>query len=364
MPDASKTVTLPTPLKMYRGGRLDSVAIAYETWGELNPARDNAVLIFTGLSPSAHAASSPADPEPGWWEDMVGPGKPIDSNRFHVICVNSLGSCFGSTGPASVNPDTGKPYRLDFPMLSIEDIAGAAHAALVQLGIDRLQAVIGPSLGGMSALAFALLYPQSVASLVSISSAVHALPFAIAVRSLQREMIRNDPEWHGGYYEMNPVQGMRLARKLGMMSYRSPQEFKQRFNRHRTDMQVELPGPFEMEFEIEAYLEAHARKFVGAFDANCYLYLSHAMDLFDAAEHGGGSLETAFARLAGKKALAIGVETDILFPVEQQEQLARLLEQANADVSFTCLASLQGHDSFLIDMERFGPAVGGFLRAL
>lgn len=365
MPSARKIVRLPEPLPMYRGGSLPEVEIAYETWGELNAARDNAVLVLTGLSPDAHAAGSEADPEPGWWEAMIGPGKPLDTDRFHVICLNSLGSCFGSTGPASVNPKTGRPYRLDFPMLSIEDIAESAARALTELGIDELAAMVGPSLGGMSALAFCLLHPGRVRNLVSISSAAHALPFAIAVRSLQREMIRNDPAWAAGYYEssdgLGPVQGMRLARKLGMLSYRSPQEWKERFGRQRTGMSVDMPGPFDLEFEVEAYLEAHAQKFIGNFDANCYLYLSHAMDLFDAAEHGGGSLPDALARLKGMGALVVGVETDILFPVEQQQDLAHGLTDAGAQVEFAELPSLQGHDSFLIDFDRFGPVISGFL---
>lgn len=360
MPDARQSIRLSKPLPMYRGGQLPVVDIAYETWGELNAARDNAVLLFTGLSPSAHAASNPADPEAGWWEDLIGLGKALDSTRFFIICVNSLGSCFGSTGPASINPASGKPWRLDFPMLSVEDIARAAHGLLPALGIEQLQAVVGPSLGGMSALAFALQFPSATVRLVSISSAARALPFAIAIRSLQREMIRNDAAWQDGYYASTPVQGMRLARKLGMLSYRSPQEWIERFGRQPTSMSVDMPGPFDLEFEIEAYLEAHARKFIGNFDANCYLYLSHAMDLFDAAAH-GGSDAVAFARLAGKRALVIGVETDILFPLAQQEELADLLNAGGCATTLARLDSLQGHDSFLIDTARFGAAIGDFL---
>ncbi|HET9680313.1 MAG TPA: homoserine O-acetyltransferase [Gammaproteobacteria bacterium] len=361
---ARKTIRLPEPLTMYRGGTLDQVDIAYETWGELSAARDNAVLLFTGLSPSAHAASSPEDTEPGWWEEMIGSGKPLDTNRFHIICVNSLGSCFGSTGPASVNPATGKPWRLDFPMLSIEDTATAAWHVLQQLGIEKVAAVAGPSLGGMSALAYCLQYPQTAGALISISSTACALPFAIAVRSLQREMIRNDPDWQGGYYDKTPVQGMRLARKLGMLSYRSPQEWKERFGRQPSDISVDMPGPFDLEFAVEAYLEAHARKFIGNFDANCYLYLSHALDLFDAAEHGKGDLQQALQKLRGLQALVIGVETDLLFPIEHQQQLADELNAAGCKTQLARLPSLQGHDSFLIDFERFGPEIKKFMKRL
>lgn len=362
MSKATKTVALDTPFTMHRGGELPETQIAYETWGTLSPRKDNVVLIFTGLSPSAHAASSPADPEPGWWEAMVGPGKAIDSDRFYVICVNSLGSCFGSTGPASTNPRTGKIYRLDFPELTIEDIAAAAHAALAQIGIDHLCAVVGPSLGGMSALAYALQFPGSYDHLLLISSAARALPLTIAVHSLQREMIRSDPAWCGGYYppRTQPIAGMRDARKLGMLSYRSAEEWKQRFGRRR----VATPPaePFGIEFEVEAYLEARAREFIGGFDANCYLYLSRAMDWFDAREH--GSATELCRKLRCEGALVIGVGTDFLFPLEQQRALATTLEHAGANVRFEALDSLQGHDSFLVDFERFIPAVGGYLRQI
>ena len=291
--------------------------MAYETWGELNDARDNAILIFGGLSPSAHASSSAEDLSDGWWEDMIGPGLALDSDRFHIICVNSLGSCFGSTGPASVNPETGKVYRLTFPVLTLEDIAEAAYGVVRELGIEQLHTVIGCSMGGMSGLAFCVRHPEATRNLISISSAARAEPFSIAVRSLQREMIRSDPKWLLGNYESNdpPLVGQRLARKLGMMSYRSPEEWIQRFGRQRTTATEEnVNDPFKVAFSVEAYLENHANKFSGGFDPNCYLYLSRASDLFDLAEH-GGSLKSGFKRLKLQRALVIGVTTDILFPL-------------------------------------------------
>jgi len=346
------------------GSELPQIDIAYETWGTLDHERSNAVLLFTGLSPSAHAASSAADPSPGWWEDMVGPGKPFDTDRWFVICVNSLGSCFGSTGPASIDPRAQTPYRLRFPVLAIEDIAAAAHEVILALGIERLAAVSGSSMGGMDALAYALLFPGRVRALVQVSCAVHSLPFAIALRSLQREMIRSDPEWQRGEYApgQGPIRGMRLARKLGMITYRSAAEWRDRFGRER----VNQPSgdAFGINFEIESYLEAHALKFVGGYDANCYLYMSRAMDLFDAAAHGGGILEKAFARIDVNDALVIGVETDFLFPVDQQRELSRLLDAPGRRVEFHPLASIQGHDSFLVDMDRFRPVLGEFFASL
>ena len=359
---ARRIVTLPEPFGMRQGGVLRGVQVACETWGRLGADSSNVLLLFTGLSPSAHAASSPADPTPGWWEEMVGPGKPIDTGRFHVICVNSLGSCFGSTGPASVNPDTGRAYGLKFPTLTVEDIAAAARQALQVLGIPRVQATVGASLGGMSALAYALLFPAEVEAAVCISSATHSEPFSIAIRSLQRELIRWDPEWRGGEYPpgQGPREGMRLARKLGMLSYRSAREWAERFGRERSKEGNEA---FGIEFEVESYLESRARSFIGGFDANSYLYLSRAMDLFDVAEH-GGTVDKALRRLRLKRAQVVGVETDILFPLHQQQHLADSLKRAGVDTQLVSLPSKQGHDSFLVDMQRFRPVVGDFLAAL
>jgi len=358
--DAVQRVVLPGRFEMRRGGALEQVQIAYETWGTLSSEGDNVVLIFTGLSPGPHAASSPGDPSPGWWEYMIGPGKPIDTNRYCVICVNSLGSCFGSTGPSSINPVTGAPYRLGFPELSIEDIAASARKALQQMGIERVHAVVGASLGGMSTLAYAMMFPQALERMVIISAAVRASTFAIADRSLQREIIRSDPEWRGGDYDPDrpPLNGLRLARKLGLMSYRSAVEWQHRFGRERIDARA-TPGPFDMEFQIESYLEANARKFMSVFDANSYLYLSRAMDWFDAADH-GETLPDAMARIRATEALVIGVTSDFLFPVAQQRELAQLLSDSGCTTTFAELESVQGHDAFLVDEARFAPQVSRF----
>ncbi len=363
MPSARKTLKLDRPFEMRRGGALHGVEIAYETWGDLAFCYDNAILIFTGLSPSAHAASSTEDPSPGWWEDMIGPGRPIDTRRYFVICVNSLGSPFGSTSPASINPGTGKPYRLTFPVLTVEDIARAGYEVTQSLGVRELAAVVGPSLGGMTVLAFSALFPNAARSLISISASARSSPFAIALRSLQREIIRRDPQWQEGNYEEDsiPVSGMRLARKLGMITYRSAKEWALRFGRERADAERKPGDPFGIDFEVESYLENHAAKFTGQFDPNCYLYLSRAMDLFDLADH-GGSVAEALRRFTVKRALVIGVETDLLFPIEQQVELAEGLKADGRDVTLARLDSLQGHDSFLVDMDRFRPILSDFLK--
>ncbi len=359
---ARRFVRLDAPFQMHRGGVLPRLDVAYETWGQLSKNGDNAVLLFTGLSPSAHAASSPEDPSPGWWEEMLGPGRPIDTRRWFVVCVNSLGSCFGSTGPASIDPRTGEPYRLDFPVLTIEDIAAAGREVVRHLGIRKLHTVMGPSLGGMSALAFCTLFPEMSAGLVTISSSARAMPYAIALRSLQREIIRSDPDWKDGHYPPDhpPVNGMRLARKLGMITYRSGAEWEQRFGRERSsDEPHDGADAFGIDFEVESYLEHHANKFIGQFDPNCYLYLSRSMDLFDVAEH-SGCIQTELSKPGIKRALVIGVETDFLFPIHQQEELAECLEQPGREVEFAALPSLQGHDAFLADMDRFRPLIAAY----
>jgi homoserine O-acetyltransferase len=365
MSAAKKILKLTHPFEMRRGGALQGVEIAYETWGDMAFCYDNAILIFTGLSPSAHAASSTEDPSPGWWEDMIGPGRPIDTRKFFVICVNSLGSPFGSTSPASINPATGQPYRLTFPVLTVEDIARAGYEVANSLGVKKLAAVIGPSLGGMTVLAYCALFPDSARSVVSISASARSVPFAIAMRSLQREIIRRDPAWHEGNYTADamPVSGMRLARKLGMITYRSAKEWALRFGRERANVERKPGDPFGIDFEVESYLESHAAKFTGQYDPNCYLYISRAMDLFDLADH-GGSVAEALRRFTVERALVIGVETDLLFPIEQQQELADGLSADGKEVQFARLSSLQGHDSFLVDMDRFRPVISDFLTKL
>ena len=365
MGPAKKTITLEGRFPMHRAGHLESPTLAYETWGELNDARDNAILIFSGLSPSAHAASSAEDPSDGWWEDMIGPGLPLDSDDYYVICVNSLGSCFGSTGPASINAATGEMYRLTFPVLTLEDVAEAAYGVVHKLGIEKLHTVIGCSMGGMSGLAFCVRHPEAVRNFISISSATRALPFSIAFRSLQREVIRSDPKWMGGDYDVDdpPLLGQRLARKLGMISYRSPTEWDQRFGRQRTTATEEnVNDPFKIAFSVEAYLENHANKFSGGFDPNCYLYLSRASDMFDLAEH-GGSLESGFKKTKLERALVIGVETDLLFPIQQQQDLADGLSEVCDDTQLVRLDCIRGHDSFLVDMDAFRPLICDFFES-
>ena len=360
--DARKFAAMPDPFPLYRGGVLHQACIAYETWGELNQERDNAVLLFTGLSPPAHARSSEANPAPGWWEGIIGPHLAIDTSRLFVVCVNSLGSAFGSTSPLSVNPATGKPYRITFPDLSVEDIARGGHETLKSLGVERAHTVVGPSLGGMVVLAYAALFPGAARNLISISGTAAATPFAIALRSIQREAILRDPDFKAGQYtaEQPPETGMRIARKLGMMTYRSAAEWVERFGRTPAPPDMRDADAFGPEFAVQSYLELHARRFVRAFDPNCYLYLSRAMDRFDLGEH-GESIPLLLKRSGVRRALIIGVESDMLFSIAEQGALADAFTAAGIDTHYAPLDCIEGHDSFLIDIKRFGREISGFL---
>jgi homoserine O-acetyltransferase/O-succinyltransferase len=370
-PSAVRYASLPDPFRLWRGGELKRAQIAYECWGTLNKDRSNAILLFTGLSPSAHAASSPEQPEAGWWERMIGPGLAIDTERFFVMCVNSLGSCFGSTGPASTNPATGKPYRLEFPELSVEDIARAGFEAARTLGIEQLDTVMGPSLGGMVVVAFAAAVPGGARRAVSISGSSASSPFAIALRSVQREAVMSDPAWSKGLYadnERGPQSGMRIARKLGTITYRSASEWAGRFARQGitpvgrksvAEALKRVPEGFGPRFAVETYLEAQAEKFVRVFDPNCYLYLSRAMDCFDIGAHGDPAEVYRRSKLA--RALVIGVESDFLFALGEQEQIAADMKAAGIDTAFAGLSSIEGHDAFLVDLPRFDAAIRDFL---
>ena len=361
-----KTVITET-MKMKRGGSLSNPVLAYETWGKLSKSKDNVVVILTGLSASSHVASSSSDSNPGWWEGIVGPDKAIDTNKFYIICVNSLGSCFGSTGPASINQITGEPFRLTFPELTIDDMATATKFLLDKLGIKQINTLVGPSMGGMHALALIIQNNKFVKNFIAISTAFQSLPYAIAIRSLQREVIRKDPLWKNGYYtpDSPPLNGVRIARKLGMISYRSANEWAQRFGRKKSSKNNITQNTFGIEntgfeFEIESYLEHLAVKFQNVFDANCYLYLSRSIDWFDIIDYGPSS-EEVLGKTGLESALILGVESDILFPIYQQKELAEYLSADSTKVTYKSLNCLQGHDSFLVDIETFSREISCYL---
>jgi len=348
------------PFKLkYNNKSLNEFQLAYETWGKLNAKKNNAILIFTGLSASSHAKSHEQNTRPGWWEKFIGPNLGIDTNHFFVICCNHLGGCYGSTGPSSINPKTNKPYGSSFPILSVEDFVRAQFQLVKSLGIEKLHACIGSSLGGMCSILSGLLYPENIGRVASISSCIAPYPTAIALRYLQRKMIMTDPNWHDGHYydkDAYPVDGMRIAREIATLTYRSGPEWLERFGLRRFNDNIQLAPTFE----IESYLQYQGIIFAKKYDPNSLLYISRAMDLFNLTE-GYDDPTVALSKIQCP-VLVLGSQTDILFPIWQQKQLAEgLIQAGNAYVTFFELNSIFGHDTFLLDVNGVSTALKGFL---
>eukprot|EP00043_Microstomoeca_roanoka_P006598 m.64154 g.64154 ORF g.64154 m.64154 type:complete len:468 (-) comp13480_c0_seq1:107-1510(-) len=340
-------------------GLLPELHIAYETWGELSPNKDNVVLLHTGLSASSHAHSHAQNQTPGWWEKFIGPGKAIDTDKFFVICSNNLGGCYGTSGPSSINPTTKQVYATTFPIITVEDMVRAQFLLLDHLGINKLHASVGSSLGGMQSLAAAVMYPERVGLCVSISAAHLAHPTAIALRYMQRRIIMADPHWAGGNYygKKFPVLGMKHAREIATISYRSGPEWEKRFNRKRIEG---ARHSFMPEYLIETYLDHQGTSACLRYDPNSLIYISKAMDMFDLTEGFDNPVE-AMSRLKCPT-LVIGVQSDLLFPVSQQREVVRLLREGGHDcVTYYELDALYGHDTFLIDVHTVGAAVKGHL---
>ncbi len=363
MADYKKTWQLPSPFRFHRGGELHDAKLQYETWGTLNSDASNAILILSGLSPDSHVCAHHKDDKAGWWEYLVGPGKAIDSNHYYILCVSSLGSCKGSTGPSSINPKNNRPYRFDFPDLCLEDIAQSNFLLCQQLGIKQLNTLIGPSMGGMSATALLQLHPGFARHWLQIASGLASPPFSTAIRSLQREAIINDNNFNRGFYsdENWPIDGMKFARKIGMLSYRSAAEWNERFPRSLKKVPAHA---FGIEFPVESYLEHHANRFIHQFDPICYLYLSRAMDWFDGYHKKTAIVGNPLAEIAIESALIIGTQTDLLFPVELQQDIHHLLQSAGFQSQLTLTDSIQGHDAFLVDEAVFSKHVMNYLSTL
>uniref|UniRef100_A0A7S0DFA2 AB hydrolase-1 domain-containing protein n=1 Tax=Amorphochlora amoebiformis TaxID=1561963 RepID=A0A7S0DFA2_9EUKA len=347
------------------GGSLKGMEIAYETWGTLNSRKDNAILLHCGMSASSHAKSTDVNPEPGWWEKFIGPGLALDTDIFFVICANNLGSCFGSTGPSSVNPGTKKPYGSSFPTFTVQDQVRCQFALLDSLGIDVLHGSVGSSLGGMQSLCATSMFPDRIKNVISISACASTHPGGIAFRQMQRECIMADPDWkQGDYYESDPpLQGLRLARQAGTITYRSGPEWATRFGRARVTKDLAIGH----NFEIEKYIRYQGEKWAkgGGFDPNSLIWMTTAMDAFTMERKNPKTGEVSL--LEGFKpiqcpALVIGVQTDVLFPSWQQKEVADLLRDAgNTHVSYYELDSFYGHDTFLLDTISIGGAVKGHL---
>jgi homoserine O-acetyltransferase len=353
------------PLKLECGKRLSPIDVAYETYGKLNQAGDNAVLICHALSGNAHAAgynSSAEDKKPGWWDSMVGPGKGIDTNKYFVICSNFLGGCSGTTGPSSINPKTAKPYGLDFPIITIADMVRVQKLLLDKLGIKKLLAVIGGSIGGMQVLQWAIEYPDFVKAALAIATTTHLGAQSIAFDAVGRNAILSDQNFTAGQYKSGkgPDTGLAIARMIGHITYLSEQAMREKFGR-KLQSADRYSYDFNSEFAVETYLDYQGQIFVERFDANSYLYITKAADYFDL-QKDYGSLTKAFAA-ARSRFLIISFTSDWLFTPEQSERIVNALAANNKDVSFCNIASPYGHDSFLLESNTLGSFISGFLDA-
>ncbi|PVB61132.1 homoserine O-acetyltransferase [Labrenzia sp. 011] len=350
-------------LELDSGVRLGPWQIAYETYGELNADRTNAVVVCHALTGDQYAASTnPVTGKPGWWSLMVGPGRPIDTNHYFVICANVLGGCLGTTGPATLNPETGVPYGLDLPVVTIRDIVRAQARLLDHLQIDTLFAVIGGSMGGMQVLQWAVSYPDRVFAAVPIAAAARHTSQNIAFHEVGRQAIMADPDWRGGNYiqeGVRPTKGLAIARMAAHVTYMSDESLHQKFGRNLQDRD-HLTFGFDADFQIESYLRHQGMTFVDRFDANSYLYVTRAMDYFDLAQEFGGSLPNAFKNTRTRFCV-MSFTSDWLFPTSESRRIVKALNAAAANVSFVEIESDRGHDAFLLDVPEMFQTINGFI---
>ena len=354
----------PDELILASGGRLGPITVAYETMGTLNDDKNNVILIAHALSGDSHVAGyySADDPKPGWWDTMVGPGKGIDTNRYFVICSNVLGGCMGTTGPASLNPATGRPYGLDFPVVTIGDMVKVQKALLDHLGITKLLAAVGGSIGGMQVIEWAINYPQMVTAAILLATTTRHSALAIAFNEIGRQAIMSDPNFNKGdyYHGLKPDLGLALARMVGHVTYLSDEALRSKFGRRLQDRD-NLAFDFEANFQVESYLRYQGSKFVQRFDANSFLYITKAADYFDVGrQHGNDSEVEAFAGVTAK-ILAISFTSDWLYPTYQSRDMVKAMKKNGLDVSFCEIEAKCGHDAFLLPNERQSTLINRFL---
>lgn len=360
----SRRVVLPGPLRLDGGALLAPVEIAYETYGTLAADGGNAMLVCHALTGDQHLASAhPRTGKPGWWQRMVGPGKPIDTDRYFVICTNVLGSCMGSTGPASVDPSTGRPYAMAFPVITIRDMVRAQALLLDHLGVAQLMAVVGGSMGGMQALSWAATFPERVGKCVVIASTARHSAQNIAFHEVGRQAVMADPNWRGGdYYDGDPpAAGLAVARMAAHITYLSEAGLTEKFGR-RLQARAQKSFGFDADFQVESYLRHQGLAFTDRFDANSYLYITRALDYFDLAEEHGGLLANAFRGTATRFCL-VSFDTDWLYPTAESRSIVHALMAAGAPASFVELSSPFGHDAFLLDSPELDRVIHGFLSA-
>lgn len=362
-----RTCCLPAPLPLDSGQVLEGVEIAYESYGDLAADKGNAILVCHALTGDQYLASPhPITGKPGWWERMVGPGKPIDTDRFHVICANVIGSCLGSTGPASLAPD-GAPYAMRFPVITIRDMVRGLLGLLDELGIARLHTVVGGSMGGMQALSLAANWPDRAERVLAIATTARHSAQNIAFHEVGRQAIMADPAWHGGNYYgkgASPDAGLSVARMAAHITYLSEEGLTEKFGRRLQDRPDGTKGAksfgFDADFQVESYLRYQGSGFVQRFDANSYLYITRAMDYFDIAEEHGGLLATAFTGTRARFCV-VSFDSDWLYPTAESRHVVHALNAAGAPVSFVELSAPFGHDSFLLDVPALDRVIAGFL---
>jgi homoserine O-acetyltransferase len=361
------------PFALESGATLGPVTLAYETYGHLNARRSNAVLIVHALSGGAHAAGLDDQGRTGWWDECIGPGKAFDTDRFFVICSNVIGGCYGSTGPASIDPATGQPYALGFPVVTIGDMVRAQLKLADALGIEKLLTVAGGSMGGMQALEWAAHYPDRVASAIPLATTARSSPMLIAFSEVGRQAIYADPNWkHGNYYAngSRPDAGLAVARMVGHITYLSEQSMHRKFGR-RLQSREQFGYEFDTEFQIESYLKHKGLAFTHRFDANAYLYITKAMDYFDLsrcrecpdAEVAAGLAE-AFRGSTGVKFMVVSFTSDWLYPSYHSRELVSALTAAGADVTYLDIQSTWGHDAFLLEVDTMTHLIGSFMDRL
>lgn len=354
----------PNPMHLEGGSKLGPITLAYETCGKLSPDKDNAIMILHALSGDAHVAGyyAETDPKPGWWDIMVGPGKGIDTDKYFVICSNILGSCMGSTGPASTNPATGKPYGLAFPLVTIGDMVAAQKVLIDHLGIKKILCVVGGSIGGMQVLEWAVRYPEMVVSAIPLASTTKHSALSIAFNEVARQAIMADPKWNQGDYTSGekPAHGLAVARMIGHITYLSDESMRHKFGRRLQD-KVDFSFNFDADFQVESYLRYQGTKFVDRFDANSFLYITKAGDYFDLEkQHGHGSIVQAFSKIRAKF-LVISFTSDWLYPTYQSKAMVVAMKKNGLDVSFCEIEAKWGHDAFLLPSDRFSSVIKGFL---